>query len=156
MDNGSFDVNSMLVMLIWVGIGIACIVRGMQPPTGPWSDTEATQPERPAEPTPKAPPETAAEPAPAAEAPPAPEPAPVPKPENLFAKRPDQVDDLKQIKGVGPKMEAVLNAKGVYQFAQIAVFTEADLAWLDAATGSFPGRAERDDWVGQARDLAEG
>lgn len=79
-----------------------------------------------------------------------------PAPESLFQERPDTVDDLQKIKGVGPKMESVLNEKGVYQYAQLANFTADDLAWLDAATGSFPGRAERDDWVGQAKGLMSG
>ncbi|WP_352231127.1 helix-hairpin-helix domain-containing protein, partial [Paralimibaculum aggregatum] len=76
-----------------------------------------------------------------------------PAPAQLFAERPETVDDLQKIKGIGPKMAAVLNERGVYQYAQLAAFTAEDLRWLDAATGSFPGRAERDDWVGQARAL---
>jgi NADH-quinone oxidoreductase subunit E len=69
---------------------------------------------------------------------------------------PAEVDDLKKIKGIGPKMEAVLNEHGIYQYAQLAAFDAADLAWLDRAVGSFPGRAERDGWVAQAKELASG
>lgn len=86
---------------------------------------------------------------------PGPDAPPPPAPGNLYAERPAEVDDLRQIRGIGPKMEALLNEKGIYQYRQIAAFTAEDLAWLDAAVESFPGRAERDGWVEQARALAE-
>ncbi len=74
-------------------------------------------------------------------------------PANLLRQRPEEVDDLKRIKGVGSKMEAVLNEKGVYQFRQIAAFSGNDIDWVNEAIEAFPGRIERDDWVGQAREL---
>ncbi|MGF1446073.1 MAG: hypothetical protein ACFBRM_07705 [Pikeienuella sp.] len=95
-------------------------------------------------------------PAPTPEAGPASASGPASAPANLFESRPDHVDDLQKIKGIGPKMEGLLNARGVFQYAQLAAFTEADLAWLDDATGSFPGRAARDEWVSQAQALAQG
>ncbi|MGF1502378.1 MAG: hypothetical protein ACFBSD_11235 [Paracoccaceae bacterium] len=76
-------------------------------------------------------------------------------PSGLLDAAPSEPDDLKQIRGVGPKMESVLNANGIYLFAQIAQFEAADLVWLNRAIESFPGRVERDDWVGQARLLHE-
>ena len=87
---------------------------------------------------------------------PEPEPAMPERPAHLVfhEARPDRVDDLRRIKGIGPKMEAILNEHGIYQYEQIAAFGEADLAWLDGATGSFPGRAARDGWVEQAAGLA--
>jgi len=63
------------------------------------------------------------------------------------------VDDLKQIKGVGPKLETMLNDLGIYRFDQIAAFSEANLAWVDDKLTVFKGRPLRDDWVAQARAL---
>jgi NADH-quinone oxidoreductase subunit E len=64
-------------------------------------------------------------------------------------------DDLKQIKGVGPKLEATLHGLGVTAFSQIAAWTPADVAKFDDAL-KFSGRIERDDWIGQAKTLAAG
>ena len=64
-------------------------------------------------------------------------------------------DDLKQISGVGPKLEQVLNGKGISRFADIAAWSDADVARIDAELG-FDGRIGRDDWVGQAKALSGG
>ncbi|MEM7499976.1 MAG: NADH-quinone oxidoreductase subunit E [Pseudomonadota bacterium] len=64
-------------------------------------------------------------------------------------------DDLKTIKGVGPKLESTLHELGVYTFAQIAAWGPAEIAWVDNRL-NFKGRIERDDWVGQAKALAKG
>jgi len=64
-----------------------------------------------------------------------------------------QPDNLKKIKGIGPQMEATLNEIGIYTFAQVARMTENEYNLLDSITGSFPGRAQRDDWAGQATIL---
>lgn len=87
-----------------------------------------------------------------------PEPLPVAAPAaaapaTLLTERPDEVDDLKRIKGVGPKMEGILNDKGVYLFRQLANFSTQDVAWVNEAISAFPGRIQRDDWVGQAQKL---
>ncbi len=65
-------------------------------------------------------------------------------------------DDLAQIKGVGPKLVAVLGALGVTSFAQIAAWSEADIAEVDAKLGTFAGRIVRDSWVEQCKFLAAG
>jgi molybdopterin-containing oxidoreductase family membrane subunit len=62
-------------------------------------------------------------------------------------------DDLKKISGVGPKMEGVLNSIGIYSFLQVSKMTKKEYDLLDSITSSFPGRAERDDWSGQAKKL---
>ena len=62
-------------------------------------------------------------------------------------------DDLKKIGGVGPKLEEKLNEVGIYHFRQIAAFTPENVAWVDDHL-NFKGRIERDDWVGQAKQLA--
>ena len=65
-------------------------------------------------------------------------------------------DNLTQLKGVGPKLSARLAELGVTSFAQIAAWTEADIAAIDAQLGTFAGRATRDNWVEQAGYLARG
>ncbi|MFP2996797.1 NrfD/PsrC family molybdoenzyme membrane anchor subunit [Spongiivirga sp. MCCC 1A20706] len=62
-------------------------------------------------------------------------------------------DDLKKVKGIGPQMEKTLNQIGIFTFAQVSKMTEKEYNLLDSITGSFPGRAQRDDWAGQAREL---
>jgi predicted flap endonuclease-1-like 5' DNA nuclease len=64
-------------------------------------------------------------------------------------------DDLTRLVGIGPKLAAALAERGVTAFAQIAAWTEADLAEIDAAL-NLRGRASRDDWVGQAKRFAAG
>ncbi|MCW8842967.1 MAG: NAD(P)H-dependent oxidoreductase subunit E, partial [Rhodobacteraceae bacterium] len=76
-------------------------------------------------------------------------------PEILGAARAGGADDLKKIKGVGPKLEETLNALGFYHFDQIAKWTEAEIAWVDNRL-KFKGRIERDGWIDQAKTLAEG
>ncbi len=64
-----------------------------------------------------------------------------------------KADDLKKISGIGPKMEEVLNSIGIYTFLQVSKMTKREYDLLDSITESFPGRAERDDWSGQAKKL---
>ena len=66
------------------------------------------------------------------------------------------LDDLARIKGVGPKLVALLGSLGVTSFAQIASWSEADIAELDGKLGTFAGRPARDSWVEQAGFLASG
>jgi NADH-quinone oxidoreductase subunit E len=65
-------------------------------------------------------------------------------------------DDLKKIKGVGPKLEALLNSMGVFHFWQVASWGAAEVAWVDQNLEGFKGRVSRDDWVAQAKILASG
>jgi predicted flap endonuclease-1-like 5' DNA nuclease len=62
-------------------------------------------------------------------------------------------DDLKLIRGIGPKLERLLKDMDITSFAQIARFDAADIAVVAGALGSFPKRIERDDWVGAAAHL---
>ena len=64
-------------------------------------------------------------------------------------------DDLKQISGIGPKIEQQLNELGIFTFAQIAAWTPENEMWVDTYM-SFRGRVAREDWIAQARVLAEG
>lgn len=63
-----------------------------------------------------------------------------------------KADDLKRISGIGPKLEQVLNGRGIERYADIAAWSDADIEHIDAELG-FDGRIRRDDWVGQARAL---
>jgi NADH-quinone oxidoreductase subunit E len=65
-------------------------------------------------------------------------------------------DDLRLIRGVGPKLEAMLHEMGIFHFDQIADWSAMNLRWVDQNLGSFRGRAVRDDWIGQAKKLATG
>ncbi|WP_417205078.1 NADH-quinone oxidoreductase subunit E [Antarctobacter sp.] len=76
------------------------------------------------------------------------------KPAGLAAARDGKPDDLKEIKGVGPKLEKLLNSLGFFHFDQVAAWTDKELAWVDDNLEGFKGRATRDEWVAQARDLA--
>ncbi len=64
---------------------------------------------------------------------------------------PQDKDDLKTIHGIGPVMERMLNDLGVTSFKQIMEFTRDDMERVTAAIAVFPGRIERDDWIGGAR-----
>ncbi|WP_300031305.1 NADH-quinone oxidoreductase subunit E [uncultured Roseobacter sp.] len=76
------------------------------------------------------------------------------EPEKLDAPRDGGADDLKRIKGVGPKLEKMLNGIGIYHFDQIAAWTPEHVAWADQNLVGFKGRVSRDNWVGQASALA--
>ena len=77
------------------------------------------------------------------------------EPEILTAAREGGADDLKLLKGVGPKLEGMLNDLGIYHYDQIAAWTEAEIAWVDTRL-AFKGRIERDGWIEQAKQLAAG
>ena len=78
------------------------------------------------------------------------------KPATLAAARGGQPDDLRQLSGVGPKMEQTLHAMGIFHFDQIASWGPQELAWMDANLQGLKGRASRDGWVAQAKALAAG
>jgi predicted flap endonuclease-1-like 5' DNA nuclease len=80
-------------------------------------------------------------------------PLPGKRPGALAAPRAGGADDLKKIKGVGPRNEAKLNALGVYHFDQIAEWSLDNARWIGAALAT-PGRVERGKWIQQARELA--
>lgn len=63
-------------------------------------------------------------------------------------------DDLKVIKGIGPKFEGDLNSKGIYYYRQIAAWSAADVKMVEGIIDSIPGRIQRDEWVKQAKKLS--
>ena len=78
------------------------------------------------------------------------------KPKTLKAARASGADDLKLIKGIGPKLEALVNRLGFYHFDQIGNWTDDEVAWVDQNLEGFKGRVTRDTWVAQAKALAAG
>lgn len=78
------------------------------------------------------------------------------RPAALDGPRDGQADDLKLIKGVGPKLEALLHSLGFYHFDQVAAWSAAEIAWVDRNLDGFKGRVVRDRWVAQAKILASG
>ena len=155
---GGFLWGLLLGIAAFTVVGLFLILtrcRGVEASPAP---APATKPEPAPEPKP-----TAA-PAPAETKAPAPEPKsePEPKPETpagparLTAARDTGADNLKLIKGVGPKLESVLHSMGFYHFDQIANWTADEVAWVDENLEGFKGRVTRDGWVEQARILAAG
>lgn len=65
-------------------------------------------------------------------------------------------DDLTRIKGLGPKIAAILGQEGITRFAQIADWDDAEIERIDAKLGKFQGRIRRDSWVEQAKLLSQG
>lgn len=80
------------------------------------------------------------------------------KPKVLYTDGPTDgaPDDLKKIKGIGPKFEGDLNSKGIYYYRQIGAWKAADIKMVEGVIDSFPGRIKRDEWVKQAKTLAKG
>lgn len=64
-------------------------------------------------------------------------------------------DDLKRIKGIGHILEKDLHKLGIYHYQQIAIMTTDNANWVDQQLG-FPGRLQRENWIGQARILMAG
>jgi predicted flap endonuclease-1-like 5' DNA nuclease len=65
-------------------------------------------------------------------------------------------DDLKEIGGVGPALEAWLNEHGIFHFWQIAVMEAPQLAWLANNLPHFGSRVYREHWIEQSIQLARG
>lgn len=67
----------------------------------------------------------------------------------------NEADDLKDIVGVGPFLERKLHSLGIYTFRQVANFTKEDIDKVNEIIEFFPGRIERDNWVGQSKVFYE-
>ena len=170
-ESGKAQYNASVALAVGLGDTIKRIDGTEQPVSAPWTaggrKVHVTGKKAPA--TPKQAGSTA-KPAPAkseakpttkpatkSEAKPASKPAAAgSKPRTMKAPRKAGADDLKQIKGVGPKLEAMLHSLGFFHFDQVAAWTEAEVAWVDENLEGFKGRVSRDNWVEQAKRLAEG
>jgi len=159
-------------------IGAALSVTMLKPLSGPVEPGSAgvapgsvEEASAPAPATPSPSPATAPLAATTEAAAPAPEPAPAPetaspepeavedagtRPAALDGPRDGGADDLKKIKGIGPKLEKLCNSLGFYHFDQIAAWTADEVAWVDQNLEGFKGRVSRDVWVEQAKQLAAG
>ncbi len=67
----------------------------------------------------------------------------------------EQRDDLKQIFGIGPVTEKALNKLGITSYSQLAGLKRHEIEKIANALQIFPGRIERDNWVGNARRQLE-
>lgn len=76
------------------------------------------------------------------------------RPAALPAPREGGADDLTQIIGVLPVVEAALNRLGVYHYDQIAAWGADTVNWVEAYLG-LEGRIGREHWRLQAHELAE-
>ncbi|MEO0719236.1 MAG: 50S ribosomal protein L21 [Pseudomonadota bacterium] len=76
------------------------------------------------------------------------------KPSNLLDAAQGEADDLTKISGVGPGLSKKLNDNGVFHFWQIAEWGPSEVAFMDDQL-SFKGRIDRDNWIEQAKGLAE-
>ena len=106
-----------------------------------------------AKPAPKAETKPAAEKAPktAAEAKPTAKKAPKPASKKAAAEKP-AADDLKKISGLGPVLEKKLHGLGITTYAEIAGWSDDDVARIDDEL-NFKGRIARDGWIDQAKKL---
>lgn len=77
------------------------------------------------------------------------------RPAVLAAPRAGVPDNLRRIRGIGKRNEALLHGLGIYHIGQIAAWTPAEARWI-ASHLAFPDSIERDDWIGQAIVLASG
>ena len=77
------------------------------------------------------------------------------KPIALTAPKNGEADDLKEISGIGLKIENALYDLGIFHYSQIAEWTKDNVTWIDNYL-SYKGRVIREDWIGQAKELSIG
>jgi predicted flap endonuclease-1-like 5' DNA nuclease len=66
-----------------------------------------------------------------------------------------EANNLTLIDGLGLWVEERLNLLGIYTFDQISKLTHEDIETITEVLEIIPGRIEKDNWVGQARELAK-
>jgi predicted flap endonuclease-1-like 5' DNA nuclease len=77
------------------------------------------------------------------------------RPQGIVAAREGRADNLQRINGIGAKNEKTLHGLGFFHFDQIAAWTADEVAWVDDHL-KFNGRIQREEWIKQAKLLAEG
>jgi predicted flap endonuclease-1-like 5' DNA nuclease len=77
------------------------------------------------------------------------------RPRTLKAPRKSGADNLTLISGIGNAIERKLFSIGVFHFDQIASWNSTEAIWVGNAI-NFPGRVQRDNWIGEAAVLADG
>ena len=68
----------------------------------------------------------------------------------IYLGDPSHVDDLREIRGIGPAIEQKLHDHGVFCFRQIAHWSDENVRAFSERLGCFPDRIRRDEWVEQA------
>ncbi|MCB0564807.1 MAG: hypothetical protein KDD01_10570 [Phaeodactylibacter sp.] len=76
--------------------------------------------------------------------------SPAPRPKKAGKK-----DDLKQIKGIGPKYEKALNEMGITSYEQVSKLKKKDITAINERLKITTDRIERENWIGQAKKLAK-
>ncbi len=66
-----------------------------------------------------------------------------------------ELDDLKEISGIGLKIEETLHSLGIYTFEQISQWSSENVEWIENYL-TFKGRIKKEDWLAQAKLLAAG
>ncbi|MEP2889158.1 NADH-quinone oxidoreductase subunit E [Tateyamaria sp.] len=166
-DSGQKKYNASVQLAVDIGDTVKRIDGTEVPLLAPWQDKSAnsnaksnTKAAKPAQPkaAQKAKPAEKVTPAakPKVEAAVAPVEGPGTKPATLDAARDGGADNLKMIKGVGPKLESLLHRLGFFHFDQVAAWTADEIAWVDQNLEGFKGRVSRDNWVAQAGPLSRG
>ncbi len=64
-------------------------------------------------------------------------------------------DDLTRIDGIGPFLAKQLNDANIYTYEQISQWNTGDMNAVTEQIRYFPGRIERENWVGQAAQLIQ-
>ncbi len=77
------------------------------------------------------------------------------RPQGIAAPIGGKKDNLQRIKGIGKVNEGKLNDLGIYHFSQISAWSPSQARWVGTFL-AFSGRIEREDWLGQAKVLAQG
>ncbi len=77
------------------------------------------------------------------------------RPRAIIMPEDSEIDDLKEISGIGIKIEEVLNELGVYNFKQIAEWSDENIDWIEDYL-AFKGRVKKEEWIAQAKLLAAG
>ncbi|MDP1630454.1 MAG: helix-hairpin-helix domain-containing protein [Caulobacter sp.] len=75
-------------------------------------------------------------------------------PEPVAPMTPAKPDDLTRLTGIGPKLAAAFSERGVTRFADIAAWSEDDIARFDKEL-KLMGRVTREAWIAQAKRYAE-
>jgi NADH-quinone oxidoreductase subunit E len=78
------------------------------------------------------------------------------RPKSAVQQAATKADDLTKLTGVGPKAAEAMIAAGITSFAQIAGWSDEDVAAADENVKGAKGKASRDDWRAQAKALLEG
>lgn len=77
------------------------------------------------------------------------------RPSSLQAPINGEADDLKEISGIGLKIEDTLQGLGIFNFQQIAGWSNDNIDWIENYL-AFKGRVKKEDWIGQAKLLSAG